>query len=397
MQAGKDVIAETPVISEEVSAEIVGEDTTLNLDENEAVKRGLSKETAQKQVDKLQKGKEYRINNAARVTFTGNYNEEGMPIFINAKGNEQAYSLTNVFDEISNENGQGKLFQPNTNANNLPKNIDENSLEVVNFTNDEIEKFSQKGSVKKFYNENIQGTKITHPDSRLGEIYFYGDGANETIDKNYSKNYYILSKIKEIVEKSQYDDVENLKHPRKDGIVKFHILFGKIKTQKNINGRTVEKEQLVRIKIAEDNLGKKFFIVKPAKTYKSSSATEPNTANAFRGDNGTINIIPQSEENITPDTKLNQLKNTPKQPKIFKGAYDVSAKAIELFNDAYYSTLPHELAHFWLDNMWGYYRSGKASEGYTNNFKGVLDWLGVKDALPKRKQVGCILPVKILH
>lgn len=379
MQAGKEVIAETPVISEEVSAEIVGENTPLNLDENEAVKRGLSKETAQKQVDKLQKGKEYRINNAARVTFTGNYNEEGMPIFINAKGNEQAYSLTNVFDEISDENEQGKLFQPNTNANNLPKNIDETTLKVVNFTSEEIEKFSQKGSVKKFYNENIQGTKITHPDKRLGEVYFYGEGANETIDKNYSKNYYILSKIKEIVEKSQYDDVENLKHPRKDGIVKFHILFGKIKTQKNINGRTVEKEQLVRIKIAEDNLGKKFFIVKPAKTYKSSSATEPNTANAFRGDNGTINIITDNAENLNPDTKLNQLKNTPKQPKIFKGAYDVSAKAIELFKDADYSTLPHELAHFWLDNMWGYYRSGKASEGYTNNFKGVLDWLGVKD------------------
>ena len=74
-----------------------------------------------------------------------------------------------------------------------------------------------------------------------------------------------------------------------------------------------------------------------------------------------------------------QLKNTPKQPKIFKGAFDVSAKAIELFKDADYSTLPHELAHFWLDNMWGYYRSGKASEAYSNNFQGVLDWLGVKE------------------
>ncbi len=74
-----------------------------------------------------------------------------------------------------------------------------------------------------------------------------------------------------------------------------------------------------------------------------------------------------------------QLKNTPKQPKIFKGAFDVSAKAIELFKDADYSTLPHELAHYWLDNMWGYYRSGKASEAYTNNFQGVLDWLEVKD------------------
>lgn len=77
--------------------------------------------------------------------------------------------------------------------------------------------------------------------------------------------------------------------------------------------------------------------------------------------------------------KLYQLKNTPKQPKIFKGAFDYSIKAIELFKDADYSTLPHELAHYWLDNMWSYYRSGKASEAYTNNFQGVLDWLGVKE------------------
>lgn len=77
--------------------------------------------------------------------------------------------------------------------------------------------------------------------------------------------------------------------------------------------------------------------------------------------------------------KFYQLKGLPKQQQTFRGAYDVSAKAIELFKDADYSTLPHELAHFWLDNMWQFSRSGKASEAYMNNFNGVLDWLGVKD------------------
>ncbi len=66
------------------------------------------------------------------------------------------------------------------------------------------------------------------------------------------------------------------------------------------------------------------------------------------------NIIPQSEENITPDTKLNQLKGLPKQKKVRRGAFTPAIKAIELFKDADYSTLPHELAHYWLDNMWGY-------------------------------------------
>lgn len=392
MQAGKEVVAENTV-TEETPKALKGS-IEMNVNEQEE-ETGIEQETKIARYQELQTQLS-EIGEQAQAKVLGeNYQgkiTEEQHKQIDIEADKLGYNkLWKEYSELSkeisapkmDENGQTKLPQSNvgnqnTNTNNLPKNIDENSLEVVNFTNEEIEKFGKKGSVKEYYNKNIQGTKINHPDSRLGEIYFYGDGANETIDKNYSKNYYILSKIKEIVEKSQYDDVENLKHPRKDGIVKFHILFGKIKTQKNINGRTVEKEQLVRIKIAEDNLGKKFFIVKPAKTYKSSSATEPNTANAFRGDNGTINIIPQSEKNITPET-LNQLKNTPKQEKVYRGAYDVSAKAIELFKDADYSTLPHELAHFWLDNMWQFARSGKASDAYMNNFNGVLDWLGVKE------------------
>ena len=77
-----------------------------------------------------------------------------------------------------------------------------------------------------------------------------------------------------------------------------------------------------------------------------------------------------------------QMKNSPKQNKkkrIILGQFDYVEKTIEIFKNADYSTLPHELAHYWLDNMWSYYRSGKASEAYSNNFKGVLDWLGVDE------------------
>ena len=77
--------------------------------------------------------------------------------------------------------------------------------------------------------------------------------------------------------------------------------------------------------------------------------------------------------------KFYQLKGLPKQKKVRQGSFDYSTKAIELLKTADYSTLPHELAHYWLDNMWGYYRSGKASEAYSNNFKSVLDWLGVDE------------------
>lgn len=70
------------------------------IDENEALKRGLPKETVKKQIEKLQGGKEYRINNAGRLRFTGEFDNEGMPIFENYRGDKQGFSLTNQFDEI---------------------------------------------------------------------------------------------------------------------------------------------------------------------------------------------------------------------------------------------------------------------------------------------------------
>ena len=59
----------------------------------------------------------------------------------------------------------------------------------------------------------------------------------------------------------------------------------------------------------------------------------------------------------------------PKNQPIRRGAYNVSEKAIELFKDANYSTLPHEMAHFLLDNIWTYAKSGKASETFLRKKK----------------------------
>lgn len=60
-----------------------------------------------------------------------------------------------------------------------------------------------------------------------------------------------------------------------------------------------------------------------------------------------------------------------------KGSFNARTKAIELLEGADVSTLPHELAHFWLDNMWTYVHSGKASDAYNKRFDAVRDWLGI--------------------
>jgi len=87
-----------------------------DLDNNEAVKRGFPKEAAKKQIEKLQKGKEYRINHAGRAIFTGGYNNEGMPIFENYRGDKLEMSLTNYFEEITDDTKEEKteLLESNT-------------------------------------------------------------------------------------------------------------------------------------------------------------------------------------------------------------------------------------------------------------------------------------------
>lgn len=60
-----------------------------------------------------------------------------------------------------------------------------------------------------------------------------------------------------------------------------------------------------------------------------------------------------------------------------KGLFDQKSKVIKLFEKADASTLPHELSHYWLDNMWSYATSGLASETYLAQFQAVKDFLGV--------------------
>ena len=61
-----------------------------------------------------------------------------------------------------------------------------------------------------------------------------------------------------------------------------------------------------------------------------------------------------------------------------KGLFDAKSKVIKLFENADASTLSHELAHYWLDNMWTYANSGLASEAYRAQLKAVKEFLGVK-------------------
>lgn len=64
--------------------------------------------------------------------------------------------------------------------------------------------------------------------------------------------------------------------------------------------------------------------------------------------------------------------------KKIKGAFDKLTKSIKITKDADFSTYQHEFAHFFLDNMWDYVNSGKASAEYIKRFETIKKWLGVK-------------------
>lgn len=52
---------------------------------------------------------------------------------------------------------------------------------------------------------------------------------------------------------------------------------------------------------------------------------------------------------------------------------------VSILKDADPSSIPHELAHYWLDNMWTYVKSGSASKGYLKRWNNISKWLGITE------------------
>lgn len=86
----------------------------------------------------------------------------------------------------------------------------------------------------------------------------------------------------------------------------------------------------------------------------------------------------ESLPELSAEDTYGQVTGLPKQKAKTKGTFDAKSKVIKLFEDADTSTLPHELAHFWLDNMFNYANSGMASDNYIAQFDAVKKFLNVK-------------------
>lgn len=83
------------------------------------------------------------------------------------------------------------------------------------------------------------------------------------------------------------------------------------------------------------------------------------------------NIISEIRKEI--NTSLEQRKT------VRRGSYSQAENIIRLTKDADFSTLPHELAHFWLTEQETWANTKSASDEYVDTFNLALNWLGVKD------------------
>lgn len=115
---------------------------------------------------------------------------------------------------------------------------------------DDIKNFRR--IARKYYHDNIQGKIVNH--ITIGEIRFTKIGGREVISQA-AQNAALFPKLPEIIENSEYIGSETPNHNRKDGVIRFHILYSGV----NVAGEVQDYTFL----IAEDALGNnKFYYIK---------------------------------------------------------------------------------------------------------------------------------------
>lgn len=124
-----------------------------------------------------------------------------------------------------------------------------------------------------------------------------------------------------------------------------------------------------------EKLSKKLGSDKKASEYLESKGIKGITY--FGQQDGRCFVI-FNPDDVKVIQKFYQVTGLPREKATPKGTFDAKSKVIQLFEKADASTLDHELAHFWLDNMWTYANSGAASEQYMAQFNAVKDYLGVR-------------------
>ena len=158
----------------------------------------------------------------------------------------------------------------------------------------------------KYFKEKYQGKKFDNPE--LKGILF----SNPGIKKFYTNSADIhkikaIPALKDIIEKGEYQGAEDLVHPRKDGIIKFH----RINHDVAIDGH----QENMSVLIGEDKNGNKFYNLNH-RTYIVENSSRGERAIGVADEEFSINIITQNAKNFNPkpaNIKKNEVQNNKEQ------------------------------------------------------------------------------------
>lgn len=238
-------------------------------------------------------------------------------------------------NQIKSVYNRGAFDQNNDNIyyqgqiDKTPIKISGNELGEIKDTND------LRRKAYKYFQENLQGNYASHP--VLGKIKFIRKGIDKVkstsadIDK-----LKLVPKIKDIIETATYLRSETPEKPH-GNIVKFHYLSNSV----NLEGKNID----VFISIAEDNERNFFYNINKDKNQPSQDDAVQMRSGEGLADKSAINInIASKEENVNSSLRQGA-------PEDARGAYDAAKRLITLFEGADPSTLVHEAAHFFLDDM----------------------------------------------
>lgn len=157
------------------------------------------------------------------------------------------------------------------------------------------EEIREKGL--EYFKKHYQGKTFNNP--KLEKVLFSAPGI-----KKFKKNSADIHKIKaipalkDIIEKGEYKGPETLKHPREDGIVKFH----RINHNVSIDGEI----ENMSILIAEDKNGNRFYNLNN-RTYTAENSSRGNHAKGEANEEFHINIIASNSTDFNPIDFINDL------------------------------------------------------------------------------------------
>lgn len=225
--------------------------------------------------------------------------------------------------------------------------------EITSFEIDGKPNATIQEKAKEWFRKNFAGKPLEN--TIIGKVEFYNRQGGETVNNNWStpENLRYLPSVREIIAKATSYTEEAPKHEHASNIVKFYRFEDVVKLGD-------EKPRKVIVKVAEDTNGKKYYTMDARGDKKTPAEVSDVINQAAAGD--TL-IVSDINDNVKQNVK---------------GSFNQNKKLVKLFESADFSTLPHELAHFWLDNMWTYSRNEKASPEFKKTFNGIAKWLGVR-------------------